>query len=167
MLTWSFVCVRMHTGGLGTPIASQHNLIWLGKTKKFCVCSWRDSNPRSVDLESDALPIEPSRHPRQMSEVQSLLHRQMSEVQSLLPQANGWGAITTTQANEWGASSNIYWQMNEVQSLLHRQIISYNEITGTGPQYLSDLLHLYIYTPKTTPSNQRFAKYHFACLKHF
>ena len=37
--------------------------LWLGKTHKCRVCSWRGWNLGSLDLESDALPIEPPSQP--------------------------------------------------------------------------------------------------------
>ena len=47
-------------GGLSTPTASQHNVFDSEKLKIF-LCSWRGSNIGSLDLESDALPIESPR----------------------------------------------------------------------------------------------------------
>ena len=61
--TWSFVCVRIHTGygqhrqRVSTTLSTRKN------SHFFSLCCWRDSNPRPLDLESDALPIEPPRHP--------------------------------------------------------------------------------------------------------
>ena len=61
--TWPFVCLRIHTGGLGTPTASQHN-VHSEKLKDFLLLlTRRDSNPRSLDLQSNALTTEPTRHP--------------------------------------------------------------------------------------------------------
>ena len=61
MRTWSFLCVRIHTGvGHTDSESAQH--FWLGKTDNFFLCSWRDSNLRSLDLESNTLPTEPPRH---------------------------------------------------------------------------------------------------------
>ena len=56
----------MYTLGLGTPVSSQHKLYYFEskKTHKCFLCSWRDLNLRPLDLESDALPIEPPRHPK-------------------------------------------------------------------------------------------------------
>ena len=71
-LTWttgSLTCVRDHyyacvyTRGLGTPTASQQNNFDSEKLTILCVCSRRGSNLGSLDLKSDALPIEPPRHP--------------------------------------------------------------------------------------------------------
>ena len=46
--TWSFVCVRVHTGvGHTDSESAQH--FWLGKTHKFFLCSQRDSNLRPLD----------------------------------------------------------------------------------------------------------------------
>ena len=62
MRTWSFSCVRIgYTRGLGTLTASQHNIFWFGKkpSHNFFLCSSRGSNLGSLDLDSDALPIEP------------------------------------------------------------------------------------------------------------
>ena len=51
------VCIRM-----GTDESAQH--FWLRKkSHKFFLCSWWGSNLGSLDLESDALPIDPPRHP--------------------------------------------------------------------------------------------------------
>ena len=63
--TWSFVYVHIYTQqGLGTPTASQQNhLDW--KTK-FFLCSWRDLNPRHLDLQSNTLTTEPARDPPEM-----------------------------------------------------------------------------------------------------
>ena len=59
--TWSLLCVRIHTGvGHTDSEFAQH--FWLAKSHIFFLSSWRDSNLRPLDLESDALPIEPPRH---------------------------------------------------------------------------------------------------------
>ena len=47
--TWSFLCVHIHTGFGHTDESAQH----------FCA----PGRVQTSDLESDALPIEPSRHP--------------------------------------------------------------------------------------------------------
>ena len=60
--TWSFLCMRTHTG-VGHSQQKVSTTFWLRKTHKFCLCSWRGSNLGSVDLESDTLPTEPPRHP--------------------------------------------------------------------------------------------------------
>ena len=71
MLTWLAVGVpnpRVYTeaykwsGGLGIPTANQHNISEKTSYKLF-LCSGRGSNLESCDLESDALAIEPPRHP--------------------------------------------------------------------------------------------------------
>ena len=71
-LTWttsSSTCAQglsyawIYTRGLGTPTASQHNLFDWKKTQRFFLCSWRDSNPRPLDLQCSALTTEPPRHP--------------------------------------------------------------------------------------------------------
>ena len=74
-LTWttgSLTCVRdqsyacVYTRGLGTATTSQHN-VFDSKQLFFLfklLCSWRGSNLGSLDLESDATPIEPPRHPK-------------------------------------------------------------------------------------------------------
>ena len=54
-------CACLYTRGLGTPTASQH--ILTRKKYKYLLQSRRDSNLCPLDLESDALPIEPPRHP--------------------------------------------------------------------------------------------------------
>ena len=47
--TWSFVRVRIHTGGLGTPTASQHNPIdSVGKTES-CVLYKNNNNALTGD----------------------------------------------------------------------------------------------------------------------
>ena len=56
---WSFVCVRIHTGfGHTDSKSAQH--FWLTKTHKFFLCSWRGRglNPKTLDLEFNALAIE-------------------------------------------------------------------------------------------------------------
>ena len=59
--TWSFLRVHIHTrvGHIDSKSA-QH--FWQGKTHTFFVCSWWDSNLHPLDLEPDALPIEPPRY---------------------------------------------------------------------------------------------------------
>ena len=57
----SFLCLRIHTGvGHIDSESTQH--ILTRKAHNFCVCSWRDSNLCPLDLESDAVQIEPPRH---------------------------------------------------------------------------------------------------------
>ena len=61
--TWSCICVCIHMGvGHTDSESAQH--FWLGKTHKCFFGSWcrRDSNLRSLDLESDALSTEQPRH---------------------------------------------------------------------------------------------------------
>ena len=59
----SLLCVRQHsyacvyTQGLGTPTASQHNIFDLEKLSQSFLVLW------SLDLESDALPIELPHYP--------------------------------------------------------------------------------------------------------
>ena len=61
---WSFLCVRMHTG-VGTPTASQQNILDSEKlTNLSCAPGGRGSNLCPLNLESDALPIEPPRKPQ-------------------------------------------------------------------------------------------------------
>ena len=55
-------CACVYTRGLGTPTQVSKTFL-LGKTHKVFLCSWRHSNLRPLDLESDALPVEPHRHP--------------------------------------------------------------------------------------------------------
>ena len=57
VLDHSYACVRVR---LGTPRKSQHNSFDSDG-------AGRDSNRRSLDLESDALPTEPARHPIRMT----------------------------------------------------------------------------------------------------
>ena len=62
VLTWSF----WHTRGLGTPTShTDESFLTRGKklTHFSCVLD-RGSNLGYLNLESDALPIEPPRHPR-------------------------------------------------------------------------------------------------------
>ena len=65
-LTWttgSLTCARDRScacvyarGLLSTPTRNQHNILFgLGKTHKLFLCSWRDSNLGSLDLESEAV----------------------------------------------------------------------------------------------------------------
>ena len=53
----SYVCV--YTQGLGTQTTSQHNIFDLDKLSHI----FGGSNLGSLDLESDALPVEKPRHP--------------------------------------------------------------------------------------------------------
>ena len=57
MHTWSFLCVRIHTGVEHTDESAQH--FSPKKTHKFFLCTWRGSNQGSLDLESGTVPIEP------------------------------------------------------------------------------------------------------------
>ena len=62
-------------GGRGTPTTNQHNILTRKNSDKFVLCPGRDSNLWSwnpLDLEADALPIEPPRPPK-------LHHRNQSE----------------------------------------------------------------------------------------
>ena len=59
--TWAFLRVHIHTRVGHTDNPAQHFL--LRKAHKFFLCSWRDWNLGSLNLESDALPIEPTRRP--------------------------------------------------------------------------------------------------------
>ena len=57
----SCACIHVHTGvGLTNSKSAQH--FWLGKSHQFFLCSWWDLNSGPLDLESNALPIEPHRH---------------------------------------------------------------------------------------------------------
>ena len=58
MRTWSFVCVRIHAGVGHTDSESAQHFFTLKN-------SWRGRglNPGSLDLELNALPTEPPRHP--------------------------------------------------------------------------------------------------------
>ena len=64
----SCACVYTRWGEVGgrhtDSESAQH--FWLGKTHKLSLCSIRDSNLGPLDLEYDALPIEPPRHPASM-----------------------------------------------------------------------------------------------------
>ena len=62
MRTWSFLCVRIHTG-LGTQTASQHNSFDLEKVSQIVLGLLIGSNLRLSNVESNALPIDPSHHP--------------------------------------------------------------------------------------------------------
>ena len=44
----------------------------LGKAHNFFLCSWRDSNLSPMAPESDALPIEPHRHPSCLLDIRSV-----------------------------------------------------------------------------------------------
>ena len=70
------ILMRVYThGGLGTPTASQHNILDSEKTfTNVFLCSWRGSNLGSLDLESDALPTEPPRHPGCLFSITGSLH---------------------------------------------------------------------------------------------
>ena len=52
---WSFVGVRIHTGDGHTFLTRTNSTFFLR--------TWRDSNPRPLDLQSKALTTEPTRHP--------------------------------------------------------------------------------------------------------
>ena len=62
MRTWSVLCICIHMGVRHTDSESAQKF-WIRKTHKFFLCSRWDSNLGPLDLESDALPIEPPRHP--------------------------------------------------------------------------------------------------------
>ena len=49
--TWSLVCVRVYTRGLGIPTTSQHNILTRENSHNFVLCSRRGSNLGSLDLE--------------------------------------------------------------------------------------------------------------------
>ena len=61
----SYACVYIHTGVyvLGTPRASHNNIFDSEKSHKCFLCSSLGSNFGSSNLEFDALPIWPPRHP--------------------------------------------------------------------------------------------------------
>ena len=72
-LTWttgSLACVRVHscacvyTRGLGTPTASPHNIFDSEKLTIFFRVLLVGFELSPMDLESDALPIEPPHHPK-------------------------------------------------------------------------------------------------------
>ena len=56
--TYVIIHVRAYTHGgcQGTPTASLYNIFDSEKLNVF-LCSWRDSNLRPLELESDAVPI--------------------------------------------------------------------------------------------------------------
>ena len=60
MRTWSFLCIRIQTG-VGHTDSESAQQFWLRKTLTiFVLCTWRGLNLGFLDLESDALPTEPS-----------------------------------------------------------------------------------------------------------
>ena len=62
--TWSFLCVRICTGVGHTHRPRVSTTLFTRKNShKVFLCSWRGSNLGSLDLESDALTIEPPLHP--------------------------------------------------------------------------------------------------------
>ena len=65
VLTWSFLCVYIHTG-VGHTDTKSAQPFWLGKTHTFFLCFWRDWNSigslMSWNLESDTLSMQPPRH---------------------------------------------------------------------------------------------------------
>ena len=80
---YSYACTRTHTRrvhahtGLGTPTASQHNILTRKNSYNLFLCSGRDLNLWSwspLELETDALPIEPPRPPSVYS-IKALLMR--------------------------------------------------------------------------------------------
>ena len=63
MIILSFACV--YTQEFGLLRASQHNILnFEGGGLKFFLCSWQGLNLGLLNLESDALPIEPSPSPQ-------------------------------------------------------------------------------------------------------
>ena len=65
---WSFLCMHTHTG-VGHTDNESAQQFWLGVklSQTFVLYSWWRSNLWSLDLESDALPIEPPRPPNKYS----------------------------------------------------------------------------------------------------
>ena len=59
---WSFLRVRIHTGVGRTHSESEQQFLTWKNSGFFFLCSWRGSNLGSLDLESNALPIEPPHH---------------------------------------------------------------------------------------------------------
>ena len=72
LTTGAVTCVRHHscdecvyTRGVEHTDSESVLHFWLGTKPSHFVflCSWRDSNLGQLDIESDAIPIEPPRHP--------------------------------------------------------------------------------------------------------
>ena len=63
--TWSFLGMCVHTGSWAHRQRVSTTLLTWKNSHKLFLCSWhrRGSNLGSLDLESDALPTEPPRHP--------------------------------------------------------------------------------------------------------
>ena len=79
--TGSLTCVRAHSyacvytrGVWGTPTAIQHNIFWLGKTLTNCAPDGVRTSGQ-LNLQSDALPIEPPRHPQ----IQAVLYYRVGQ----------------------------------------------------------------------------------------
>ena len=54
--TWLVFRMRAYThGGWAHTDSESAPPFWHGQTQKFFLCSWRDSNPRPLDLQSNAL----------------------------------------------------------------------------------------------------------------
>ena len=52
----SYACVYIHTGGLGIPTASQHNIFESEKLTSFFLCSWRNLSPTLYQLSHPVTP---------------------------------------------------------------------------------------------------------------
>ena len=63
--SWMVCSYRMFSTALVNSESAQP--FCLGKNSKFFVCSWQDSNPRPLDLQSNALTTGTTRHPLKTS----------------------------------------------------------------------------------------------------
>ena len=62
-LMYVYHLIGLNVDFMGVVSMGRTLLLGLSKNSKFFLCSWRDSNPRPLDLQSNALTTEPTRHP--------------------------------------------------------------------------------------------------------
>ena len=79
MRMWSFLCVHIHTGGLGTLTASLHNILTRKNSHKFFLCLGQGVNLWSYDLESMLYQLS---HPVTPSPIRKRSITQKTEVSS-------------------------------------------------------------------------------------
>ena len=95
--TWSFLYVH-YTLGLGTPIASQHNILTRKNSHKLFLCSRRGSNFWPLDLESVLYPLSHPVTPMAQTalrkkEKAKLKKRQGARVWGLAEGGPWWGPV--------------------------------------------------------------------------
>ena len=62
-----FFCLREYTHRGWAHWQRVSTTFLTKKNSEFFLCSWRDSNPQPLDLQSNALTTEPTRHPHECS----------------------------------------------------------------------------------------------------